>query len=257
LDITVPYTKEWGRGGVTDSRNVHPFSIENLISVSHNGIISGFGNKEFSDTAMFVQKILTPILKDNYKLIQEKALQFLLLNLIGSWNKIVFLDKDGDYVILNEDNGFWVDQIWYSNGGGVSRFADTQKQEDLGDETSIEDRNKTIEDEKLESTDPDDFDADEEEIAMGLAWAHRTGRSGPAMRACENPNTETGHDYPVHYGPNPDSKILGLPAPIKIKESKEDAIISPKSPQNLDEIKKHDDEVVAQLAGQGVLDVGI
>lgn len=101
--------------GSIDGDNCHPFSINNELAFVHNGIISGFGTKDKSDTFMFNEEVLKPLM-DKYgkQLYTETPFKKLIEEAIG-YSKLIFLDANGTYSIYNEHKGEWADGVWYSN----------------------------------------------------------------------------------------------------------------------------------------------
>jgi hypothetical protein len=90
--------------------NTHPFPVKGGALI-HNGGFSGVGASSSgpSDTALFARKYAEVFsyetLKDNKKEFEDA---------IG-YNKVVMLYDDAKYLILNEKDGIWQDDIWYSN----------------------------------------------------------------------------------------------------------------------------------------------
>ena len=101
--------------GKIDTTNCHPFAVNNAIGFVHNGIISGFGDANHSDTIGFNQSILQPLVSKwgNLALFQDPIID-LIEGRIG-YSKLVFLDRHGNHKIMNEHKGEWDDGIWYSN----------------------------------------------------------------------------------------------------------------------------------------------
>jgi hypothetical protein len=101
--------------GAILTENCHPFNINQSLGFVHNGIISGFGSADASDTRDFNAKILQPIVAKygNMSLFQP-ALQQLIEARIG-YSKLIFLDRHGNHHIFNELKGEWSDGVWYSN----------------------------------------------------------------------------------------------------------------------------------------------
>jgi hypothetical protein len=98
--------------------NCHPFNITKEFGFVHNGVISGYGVDDISDTRDFNHKILQPLVKKwgNLSLF-EPAIKTLIESKIG-YSKLIFLDKHGNAEIFNDIKGEWSDDanIWYSNG---------------------------------------------------------------------------------------------------------------------------------------------
>ena len=97
--------------------NCHPFNINKEFAFVHNGVISGYGVDDISDTRDFNHKILQPIVKKwgNLSLF-EPAMKTLIESKIG-YSKLIFLDKHGNAEIFNDSKGVWEEGggIWYSN----------------------------------------------------------------------------------------------------------------------------------------------
>lgn len=91
--------------------NLHPFFVNKGLAFVHNGVFSGLGNKEFSDTYQFCE-MLKKLPQDFLK---NKAI-FELLNFRIERSKLIFLDSSNNYTILNENLGIWDNSgNWYSN----------------------------------------------------------------------------------------------------------------------------------------------
>jgi glutamine amidotransferase len=101
--------------GPVAEENCHPFQVNQSLGFVHNGIISGFGSVEHSDTRDFNAKILQPLVAKwgNLALFQP-AMKTLLESRIG-YSKLIFLDRHGNVDIFNEEKGVWEDEVWYSN----------------------------------------------------------------------------------------------------------------------------------------------
>lgn len=101
--------------GKIDTANCHPFAVNNAIGFVHNGVISGLGDADFSDTVRFNETILRPLVNKwgNLALFQDPIVN-LLESRIG-YSKLVFLDRHGNHKIMNEGKGVWDDGVWFSN----------------------------------------------------------------------------------------------------------------------------------------------
>jgi len=95
--------------------NCHPFEITNSLGFVHNGVISGYGEGDISDTRDFNNLILKPLVSKwgNLSLF-EPAIKHLIEERIG-YSKLIFLDRQGKHEIFNENKGVWDDEVWYSN----------------------------------------------------------------------------------------------------------------------------------------------
>lgn len=115
--------------GVVEEINGHPFWIEKEALLVHNGTLSGYWDtaRELSDTNMFTTEI-APILKDRATLQRVKKR---LEDIIGSYNKLILLYKDGEVEIVNEnapssewshDRTKWYSNTWWRNTYGNGNY---------------------------------------------------------------------------------------------------------------------------------------
>ena len=90
--------------------NLHPFLVNDNLGFVHNGIISGLGNNQHSDTYQFnemLKKLPSDFLKNN-------SIVDLISGYIDS-SKLIFLDNLNNFTIINENYGMWESGNWYSN----------------------------------------------------------------------------------------------------------------------------------------------
>ena len=101
--------------GKIDKTNCHPFAVNSSLAFVHNGIITGFGDADHSDTIGFNHGVLQPLVHKwgNLALFQD-PMKDLIESRIG-YSKLIFLDRHGNHNILNEQKGVWDDGVWYSN----------------------------------------------------------------------------------------------------------------------------------------------
>lgn len=117
--------------GDIDETQCHPYKILNKdedginMFMMHNGTLhvkdieTGYQAKD-SDSQQLVDKYLKPTLKSNPALIHLEPFQTMLSNLIGSSNRLVFLDDTGEFVIINQHTGHDLEEgIWISNLYGI------------------------------------------------------------------------------------------------------------------------------------------
>ena len=98
--------------GGKDEFNTHPFPIEGGALI-HNGTLTGTGavyHSGDSDTRIFANKFGKHLSYD-FVLAHRPDLD----EALGAGNKIALLYDDGNYHILNEQQGKWEDGVWYSN----------------------------------------------------------------------------------------------------------------------------------------------
>lgn len=96
--------------GYKGEHNLHPFLVNNDLGFVHNGVIFGLGNKEFSDTYEFN----TILGKFKHDFTNCDVTKYFISNYIGS-SKLIFLNSKDEYTIINEENGHWKDDNWFSN----------------------------------------------------------------------------------------------------------------------------------------------
>ena len=93
---------------------LHPFLVTEQLGLIHNGVISGFGTKDKSDTAEFAQLVGT-IPGVTIDTLDVPFVEDSIFTYLGSSNKVVFMDDTGDYRIFNEQLGEWIGNNWFSN----------------------------------------------------------------------------------------------------------------------------------------------
>jgi len=90
--------------------NCHPFNVGPNHAIVHNGIISGHGNDEYSDTHQFAENVLSAFISDQLYISP-------FVELIESYiemSKIILVGELGT-IIYNEHLGHWNAGNWYSN----------------------------------------------------------------------------------------------------------------------------------------------
>lgn len=90
--------------------NLHPFLVNESLGFVHNGIISGLGDNQYSDT-FYLNETLK---KFNHKFLECEATEELICGRINS-SKLIFLDNQENHKIINEHLGVWDDGDWFSN----------------------------------------------------------------------------------------------------------------------------------------------
>lgn len=96
--------------GYKGEHNLHPFLVSDTLGFVHNGVIKGLGNKQFSDTYEFNDMLK----KFKHNFLACDMSKYLISEYIG-YSKLLFLDADDKYTIINEELGKWADGNWYSN----------------------------------------------------------------------------------------------------------------------------------------------
>lgn len=103
--------------GPVNAENCHPFFVADDLALIHNGTLRCVTSTSgHSDTAVFADKVMAPLV-DSYGLsvLEHPVMLPMLENVIGSGNKVAFLNRDGEFTILNESCGNWAEGIWWSN----------------------------------------------------------------------------------------------------------------------------------------------
>lgn len=101
--------------GNINEENCHPFMINKGLGFIHNGIISGFGFGDKSDTYHFNEEIMKPLVnKYGNSILTNEAIKTLIESKIG-YSKFVMIDRHGNHTLFNESKGLWDGGIWYSN----------------------------------------------------------------------------------------------------------------------------------------------
>lgn len=93
---------------------LHPFAVTPTLGLIHNGVISGFGTKDKSDTAEFAELVGT-IPNVDIEMLDIPFVEDAIFTYLGGSNKVVFMDADGLYRIFNEQLGEWIGDNWFSN----------------------------------------------------------------------------------------------------------------------------------------------
>ena len=103
-----------GTSGNFADYNLHPFLVNDALGFVHNGIISQHCERDSSksDTALFNDVVVTKLDSD---FVRDKYLQTRMEKYVGRWNKLIFMNDDADITIINEAQGEWVNDQWFSN----------------------------------------------------------------------------------------------------------------------------------------------
>jgi len=100
--------------GTISIANNHPFKVHRGLVMAHNGTISGVRDTRDSrsDTKVFVEEYLRHM-PQNFLL--NRGANRLIKAIIGSSNKLVFLNSEGLFTIFNDSLGEVDDGRWFSN----------------------------------------------------------------------------------------------------------------------------------------------
>lgn len=99
--------------GTINEENCHPFIVDENVGFIHNGMISNVPDSvQYSDTNMLNRTLLQKM-KVGFE--QDDDVLDFLMSLIGNGNKLVFLNKNNEWSIVNEGAGHWNLGCWFSN----------------------------------------------------------------------------------------------------------------------------------------------
>lgn len=97
--------------GPKDVDHAHPFQVTDQLAVMHNGVFGSLGNAKASDTAIFVTKVLQPLMKHNA--ITDPDIQAVIRKAIEG-SALVFMDHKGKVHKFGY-TGVEYRGCWYSN----------------------------------------------------------------------------------------------------------------------------------------------
>lgn len=99
--------------GKVNTTNCHPFLVNDSLGFVHNGMIYDVPTStEYSDTYMFNETVLKNF-KEGFE--HNQTIMEMLEVFIGNGSKLVFLNDDDNYFIVNEQAGHWNLGCWFSN----------------------------------------------------------------------------------------------------------------------------------------------
>jgi hypothetical protein len=100
------------------SKFLHPFPVSENVYLMHNGVLSGLGTQDYSDTAKLadlLSKLPAEMTKSVDALLSNDFVYTALASMCGASNKLIFMDNTGDFEIIGVKLGHWTDDNWYSN----------------------------------------------------------------------------------------------------------------------------------------------
>lgn len=99
--------------GRINETNCHPFLTNDEVGFVHNGMIyNAPTSTEFSDTYMFNEEILKN-LKPGFE--YNPNVLDMIEGYIGAGSKLIFLNTEDNFFIVNETAGHWHLGCWFSN----------------------------------------------------------------------------------------------------------------------------------------------
>jgi predicted glutamine amidotransferase len=112
-----------GTHGKNDLSNCHPHIIDENNVFCHNGILHDFGkhNSHKSDTVLFNENVLQKLNKRFVWRIGRNPQRYIIEKMIGSFNKMAFLNTRREVSILNTKQWVRDNKLWYSNSGFLEK----------------------------------------------------------------------------------------------------------------------------------------
>lgn len=105
--------------GHIDLTNCHPYTVlPDQLAMMHNGVISWVDDTSDlskSDTWHYIEQFMKPMLQASPQLFLVPAFQEVIEEHIGTGNRFVFMDKEGNLAILNRRTGIEHGGMWFSN----------------------------------------------------------------------------------------------------------------------------------------------
>jgi hypothetical protein len=103
--------------GRKDRENCHPFKVVDGLVMTHNGTmpnLEGISDAR-SDSRALVELYLRPMVKKQKGFCYTDSGKRWMTALIGSGNKLCFMNRHGNPSFVNGDLGHWSMGCWYSN----------------------------------------------------------------------------------------------------------------------------------------------
>lgn len=98
--------------GAVGIANCHPFRVNADCYMVHNGVLRiPIIDQRYSDSWHFARNYVRPyVATRGYSALVADTEHF-----IGAWNKVAYIQRDGEISIANEAAGTWRGGLWYSN----------------------------------------------------------------------------------------------------------------------------------------------
>lgn len=103
--------------GDIDLENCHPYTVNDGLSMAHNGILS-YGNaadKTKSDTWHYIKDFIRPMLEQTPDALSNPYIRGYIGQHIGASNKFGFMNQHGEVFIVNRTSGVEYEGVWFSN----------------------------------------------------------------------------------------------------------------------------------------------
>ena len=126
-----------------DPMYLHPFFVSDKVGLIHNGIIYGYGSRDFSDTYEFAGELATlpATMTESVAFLDNTFISNAIMDKLESSNKVVFMDDTGDYRIFNAQLGHWNKGNWFSNDAYKTRktyFGSVAKTKTAGEQVKTQ-----------------------------------------------------------------------------------------------------------------------
>lgn len=118
----------WNTHGENSLANTHPFELPYGSYLMHNGVLgatsaAASGKKAIkSDTALYCERYLSSV--QDWEQVKP-----IIEDHIGYGNKFCIMTERCEFILMNEDAGFWDGSLWFSNSyslpGSVSSFGNS------------------------------------------------------------------------------------------------------------------------------------
>jgi predicted glutamine amidotransferase len=132
-DVNAVLHFRYNTRGKTSVEMAHPFTILDIdkgdpidLAMVHNGTLSKYGDKDTSDTFMFLEQELKPILKSNPEYVDSQIFWETIAD-VAEVSKLVFMDSNGNVYKVNEELGDKHDGMWVSNTTSFTSVRSTTK----------------------------------------------------------------------------------------------------------------------------------
>ncbi len=118
--ITYALHLRWRTRGADSRAQCHPHKVTSKddgapedVFLMHNGTMFEFADDVVkSDTKLFAEKLRKIMYASDHEF--NESLRT-MKNHVTVGNKLLFMDSHGGVTFVNEDQGSWIDDIWYSN----------------------------------------------------------------------------------------------------------------------------------------------